>query len=146
MVFTLESSNFRNDSIIPDHLTCQGDGSSPELHWYDPPYGTVSYLLVMVDPDAPGGTFIHWVMYNIPNTITRLLENQVTGQLALNSAGTRDYYSPCPPSGESHMYALSLYALDTYLPTSDYLEVLWNHASSHILGRALLRGAVYASY
>jgi len=109
----IESSNFQNNNNLPDKYTCKGEGTAPELFWSDYPDNTQSFAIIMEDPDAPGGTFTHWVLYNIPGNITSIPEGSTTlieATSAKNSGGKNDYYPPCPPSG-SHRYTFKIYAL-----------------------------------
>lgn len=118
--FTLLSPDFEANSPIPAHSSCDGRNDSPALHWTAPPTGTQSFALVLRDPDAPRGTFIHWVLWNIPAS-ARSLPRQITPTAALpdgarqgmNSARTTGYTGPCPPHGPVHHYNFTLYALDT---------------------------------
>lgn len=116
----LHSSAFNNDDKVPSRYTCDGDNISPPLSWNNSPEETKTFALIMDDPDAPGGDFVHWLVYNIPANITRLDENITTLNLMESMAmGTNDfrrigYGGPCPPSG-THRYFIRLYALDTIL-------------------------------
>jgi Raf kinase inhibitor-like YbhB/YbcL family protein len=121
-----ESFQITTDAIDPStrifdvRYTCDSDNSSPEIRWNDPPEGTTSFALVMDDPDAPGGTFIHWVVYDIPLAVRHLpagipsqevLPNGI--RQGLNTARKLGYFGPCPPQGDApHGYRLTLYALN----------------------------------
>jgi Raf kinase inhibitor-like YbhB/YbcL family protein len=121
MELTLQSEVFANGDSIPRRYTCKGDDISPPLAWRDAPAGAGAFALVMDDPDAPGGTWVHWVLFNLPGTAKRLPED-VSGAGTLpagtadgtNSWGRRGYGGPCPPSG-THRYFFRLYALDGVL-------------------------------
>lgn len=104
---TVTSSAFNAGAAIPARYTCKGDNVSPPLQWSAPPSGTAELALVVDDPDAPGGTFVHWVMSGIPASQTRLAENTVPS----GAREARDYTGPCPPSGPAHHYRFTLYAL-----------------------------------
>jgi Raf kinase inhibitor-like YbhB/YbcL family protein len=110
--FNLRSPAFQDGSSIPRKFTCQGENVSPELNWSEAPTNTQSFALIMDDPDAPGGTFTHWVLFDIPATTKQLAEGQppigVSGSNGLSQTG---YMGPCPPSG-IHRYYFRLYALD----------------------------------
>ena len=111
----IESSSFQDSGAIPDKFTCKGKGVAPELFWSNFPEGTKSFALIAEDPDAPGGTFIHWVLYNIPSGVTSIPEGSTTileASSAKNSGGKTDYYPPCPPSGK-HRYIFKIFALST---------------------------------
>jgi Raf kinase inhibitor-like YbhB/YbcL family protein len=117
----LESAVFEANQTIPTKYTCDGEDVSPPLTWDDPPTGTQSLVLICDDPDAPRGTWVHWVVYNLPPDVRNLPEG-IPSQPTLSNGGiqgTNDfrklgYGGPCPPSG-SHRYFFKLYALDTLL-------------------------------
>lgn len=123
MAFRLLSPDFRDGDYIPRKFGCDGDGISPELDWEDPPPGTKSYALVTEDPDAPMGTFVHWVVYDMPATFTRLYRgmgndaDQTDGiKQGATDFGHTGYGGPCPPRGHGrHRYNFILKALD--IPT-----------------------------
>jgi Raf kinase inhibitor-like YbhB/YbcL family protein len=121
MSFTLGSTAFRQGEAIPSKYTCDGDNVSVPLQWADPPVGTRSFAITVEDPDAPSGTFVHWVIYNIPANSRDLPEDGASeanlpegSQNGANSARRTGYMGPCPPSG-THRYVFRLYALDTTL-------------------------------
>ena len=109
---TVTSSAFTAGGAIPARYTCKGDNVSPPLRWSAPPAGTQELALVVDDPDAPGGTFVHWVLAGIPASLTQLQENAVPegAREARNSKGS-GYTGPCPPSGKAHHYRFTVYAL-----------------------------------
>lgn len=117
----LESAAFAANDLIPVEYTCDGADSSPPLTWDDPPDATQSLALICDDPDAPVGTFVHWVLYNLPPE-TRSLSAGVSDQPTLPNGGVQGkndfnqfgYGGPCPPGG-THRYFFKLYALDTKL-------------------------------
>jgi len=118
---TLTSTAFTNGQSIPEKHTCDGADISPELTWNSPTQIIKSYALIMDDPDAPGGDWVHWVIYNIPPETTSLMEhmpfnpNLPDGSMqGLNDWGNYGYRGPCPPSG-LHRYFFKLYALDSTL-------------------------------
>lgn len=116
MVFRLESSAFANGGDIPRKYTGEGDDLSPPLRWEDPPPGTQSYVLIVDDPDAPRGTFTHWILFDIPAHCTELPEGigvRTVGRSGRNDFGTLGYRGPHPPVGHGpHRYYFRLYALD----------------------------------
>ena len=118
--FKLSSPAFQDSGLIPQKFTCQGDNISPELNWSEAPASTKSFALIMDDPDAPGGTFTHWVLFDIPAATIQLAEGQppigIGGNNGLSQTG---YMGPCPPSG-IHRYYFRLYALD--VPTLNLKE------------------------
>jgi Raf kinase inhibitor-like YbhB/YbcL family protein len=102
--------------MIPALYTCGGADSSPPLEWSGAPAGTQGFALVLADPDAPGGTFYHWAIYDLPPTVTSLPahyppETRDHIRQALNDFGRRGYGGPCPPAGPAHHYHFTLYAL-----------------------------------
>ena len=120
--FSLNSTAFNDREKLEPIYTCEGKNISPELEWSHVPKKTKSLTLILSDPDAPGGIFYHWVLFNIPKTVTTLAENitslPVGAQTGKNSWDKTQYSGPCPPKGSSHRYVFSLYALDTVLELS----------------------------
>lgn len=110
------SSAFSQGEAIPQKYTCDGEDVSPPLAWSGAPDSVASYALIMDDPDAPAGTWVHWVLFDIPAQTTQLAENTpATVGIQGNSSWDRTGYGgPCPPGGE-HRYFFKLYALDTML-------------------------------
>ena len=147
--FSLSSPNFQDQSPIPKEYACTGTDISPELVWKDFPENTKSFALAIVDPDAPSGHFIHWVVYNIPKETTRLPPKMSKDPLLANGTmqgfndfGTIGYGGPCPPESQNHHYIFTLYALDSMLslpPGSSY-SGLQNAMKGHIIGEAKLTG------
>jgi Raf kinase inhibitor-like YbhB/YbcL family protein len=122
MTFNLESNVFKNGGDIPQKFTCDGADVSPPLVWGNPPSGTKSVALIADDPDAPAGTWVHWVMYDMDPQTLQLREGMAntesipgTGEQGLNDFGKIGYGGPCPPPGKSHRYYFKLFALDTTL-------------------------------
>ncbi len=121
MSFTLSTQSFAPGGEIPRKYTCEGDDLSPELSWSEPPKGTKSFALIADDPDAPSGTFTHWVLYDVPAEMRQLAEGASRGQLPAgasqgrNGFGKTGYGGPCPPPGKPHRYFFKLYALDANL-------------------------------
>lgn len=113
--FSLGSTAFQDSGLIPQKFTCDGGNVSPELNWSGAPIDTKSYALIMDDPDAPGGTFTHWVQFDIPAAYQQLAEgagaNHSIGVGGNNGLGQTGYLGPCPPSG-IHRYYFRLYALN----------------------------------
>lgn len=150
MSLDLKSDAFVNGQSIPAKYSCVGKNVSPALIWGDPPDGTQSFALVVDDPDAPMGTWVHWVLYNIPADQRSLAEDlPVTGKnvdpnaiyFGKNSSGNTRYDGPCPPSG-MHRYYFKLYALDTpvdLLPGATKEELL-KAMQGHILAQGGLMG------
>jgi Raf kinase inhibitor-like YbhB/YbcL family protein len=150
MSIDLKSDAFINGQSIPAKYSCIGKNISPALTWNDPPAGTQSFALIMDDPDAPGGTWVHWVLYNIKPDWRSLKEDlPVTGKnidpnavfFGTNSSGNIRYDGPCPPSG-THRYYFKLYALDTQiglLPGATKDKIL-KEMQGHILAQGELMG------
>jgi Raf kinase inhibitor-like YbhB/YbcL family protein len=109
----ITSTAFENNDFIPAKYTCDGDNINPPLNIEGIPNNSKSLVLIVDDPDAPMGIFVHWVVWNIPVT-TKINENSVPGNEGLNSARRNSYIGPCPPSG-THRYFFKFYALDTRL-------------------------------
>jgi Raf kinase inhibitor-like YbhB/YbcL family protein len=123
-MFTLASSAFQNGGTIPRLYSCDGSNTSPPLEWRETPPRTAAFALIVEDPDAPHGTFIHWVLYDVPATLTSLPEAvprdgtlpQLGGaRQGTTSFGTTGYGGPCPPPGSAHHYHVRLFALDAKL-------------------------------
>ncbi|MFH1618119.1 MAG: YbhB/YbcL family Raf kinase inhibitor-like protein [Candidatus Margulisiibacteriota bacterium] len=112
--FTLESPAFFNGRYIPKKFSCDGENVNPELVINNIPAGTKSLALLMFDPEAPSGIFVHWVVYNIPPSVGRIREGSVPSGaiVGLNSEGKTSYIGPCPPPPDSHQYTFVLYGLD----------------------------------
>jgi Raf kinase inhibitor-like YbhB/YbcL family protein len=148
MAFEVMSSAFAQGEPIPVKYTCDGDDISPPLAWGDPQEGVESFTLINDDPDAPVGTWVHWVLFNLPAD-ARSLPERVPPDAELpdgsrhgqNSWRRLGYGGPCPPSG-THRYFFKIYALDTSLqlePGADKKQVL-EAMAGHILAEAELMG------
>lgn len=148
MTLTLSSPAFAPGKPIPDEYSCKGRNMSPALAWSGAPSNTASYALILDDPDAPSGTFTHWVIYNIP-AISKGLAQAIAptptfddGTAQGNNSGNRRYYEgPCPPSG-THRYFFRLYALDARLdlPAGATAAELRAAMQGHILAQGELMG------
>ncbi|MGH7233444.1 MAG: YbhB/YbcL family Raf kinase inhibitor-like protein [Nitrospiraceae bacterium] len=144
----LESSAFKAGGVIPAKYTCDGQDTSPPLHWSSVPANARSLALIADDPDAPRGTWVHWVVWNIPTNIQTLdedlpkqdsLANQIKqGMTDFKKTG---YGGPCPPSG-THRYFFKLYALDSVLNLSSQTgkSELEQAMKGHILDQSELMG------
>lgn len=116
MTIQLTSNAFSEGKNIPRKHTCDGENLSPQLSWSGVPANAQSLALIMDDPDAPGRTFVHWVLFDIPPTVTELPEGvQNIGVPGSNSYRKNVYNGPCPPPGPAHRYFFKLYALDKQL-------------------------------
>jgi Raf kinase inhibitor-like YbhB/YbcL family protein len=137
---TITSPAFKNNGDIPSKHTCEGEGISPELNIENIPEETKSLALIVDDPDAPHGTFDHWIMWNIaPNN--KIAENSSPGKQGLNGKKEKKYYGPCPPSG-THHYHFKIYALDTEfeLPDECDKDSLMKAMEGHIIGQGEIVG------
>ena len=120
MAFEITSNAFRNGSSVPKKFTCDGPDVSPALSWTGAPGKTKSFALIVDDPDAPVGTWVHWVLYNLPSD-TRNVAEGTSKDLRLpngalqgrNDFGKVGYNGPCPPRGSAHRYFFKIYALDS---------------------------------
>jgi len=154
MSFKLTSAAFSEGGSIPTVYTCEGKDISPPLAWTGAPAGTRSFAIIVDDPDAPDPahpkmTYVHWVAYNIPATVTELAEGAGKGAMpagaseGLNDWKKAEFGGPCPPIG-THRYFFKLSALDTTLtlshPTKSDLETAMK---GHVLGTAQLMGTYH---
>ncbi len=148
MDIKITSSAFKEGGLIPPKYTCDGADISPPLQWDAVPEGTKSIALISDDPDAPVGTWVHWVLYNLPPDTKELTENIPPDENLPNGAkqGITDfrrigYGGPCPPSG-THRYFFKIYALDTVLelPPRPGKSDLVNAMEGHILAQGQLMG------
>lgn len=144
----LKSSAFNANDLIPSNYTCDGQDISPALSWDAPPAGTQSLVLIVDDPDAPMGTFVHWVLYNLPPDLQHLPEHVTAANLpngalqGKNDFNRTRYGGPCPPGG-THRYFFKLYAIDQPLTLpagatkAQVLKAIEGHtlASTELVGR-----------
>lgn len=142
-VMRIQSPEFEMNGVIPGRFTCDGENISPRLLILGVPEEAVSLVLVVDDPDAPVGTWVHWLVWNIPPRTAEIAEGTVPAGAVegVTSFGKAGYGGPCPPSGQ-HRYFFKLYALDQQLPIgagsgSDDLEAAMN---GHVLDKAGLVG------
>ena len=139
----IETSAFSAGQPIPQRFTCDGADASPALSWSEAPQGTKSFALIVDDPDAPAGTWVHWVIFNLPAQTHALPEgvpqtdSAAGGTQGRNDFGKIGYNGPCPPPGKPHRYFFKLYALDATLdlkPGAKKAEVeraMQNHVLAH---------------
>ena len=144
----LTSAAFDAGGAVASRYTCDGPGISPPLTWDPVPDGTRSMALIVNDPDAAGGTFVHWLIYNLPSHTRRLPEDvpnrhKLAGGAVqgVNGAGTIGYTGPCPPGG-THRYYFEIYALDTRLGLDGGAQAqrLSDAMEGHILAKGRLMG------
>jgi Raf kinase inhibitor-like YbhB/YbcL family protein len=144
----LTSTAFADGQPIPQKYTCDGSDVSPQLAWTGAPPNTKSFALIADDPDAPVGTWVHWVIYNLPPDTTALAEDTPKSDSLPNGAkqGLNDfkntgYGGPCPPPGKPHRYFFKLYVLDTAgLPGGLTKKQLLKAMDGHILAQGQLMG------
>ncbi|MCK4518811.1 MAG: YbhB/YbcL family Raf kinase inhibitor-like protein [Candidatus Omnitrophica bacterium] len=136
----LTSPDFHNNSIIPTKFTCQGEDVNPAFVINGIPEETKSMALIVDDPDAPGKTWVHWVVFDIP-VIQKIDESSIPGKQGVNDFGVGDYRGPCPPSG-THRYFFKIYALDKILGLKEGIskEELEEAIKGHALDKAHLIG------
>jgi Raf kinase inhibitor-like YbhB/YbcL family protein len=141
----LTSPEFKQNRVIPKKFTCQGNDINPTLIIEGIPDNTKTLALIVDDPDAPMGMWVHWVVYNVPLT-TRIDEDSIPGKQGMNDFGRYDYGGPCPPSG-THRYFFKIYALDTELDLKEGIDKkgLEKAMEGHISGKAELIG-LYKKY
>ncbi len=139
----ISSPAFQNNEPIPDKYTCDGMDINPPLFFENIPQKAGSLALIVDDPDAPGGTWVHWVVWNIKPDTTEIRENSVPeGALqGMNDFKKHDFGGPCPPSGV-HRYFFKLYALDTTLslPADSEKSDLEKAMDGHIVGQGEFTG------
>jgi Raf kinase inhibitor-like YbhB/YbcL family protein len=143
----LSSPAFQEGGTIPTRFTCDGAGKSPPLSWSGVPGDSKGLLLLMEDPDAPNGTFVHWIVARIPARARSLAAGRVPpGAVQLQqSFGKNGYGGPCPPEDDPpHHYVFTLYALDRKLPVSDTDSP--EEVRSNLKGAAGARGQLKATY
>lgn len=136
----IKSPEFENNGSIPSKFTCEGKDVNPALIIEDIPEGAKSLALIMDDPDAPMGTWVHWVVFNMP-VVSKIEEDSIPGTQGINNARKLEYHGPCPPSG-THRYFFKIYALDAMLNLKEGISkgALEKAMQGHILDKAELIG------
>jgi Raf kinase inhibitor-like YbhB/YbcL family protein len=136
------SRDFQNGGKIPTIFTCDGDDISPHVGWDDVPVGVKSYALIVDDPDAPMGTWVHWLVGNIPPSVREIPQNTLPPNAIQvpNDFGKPNYGGPCPPGG-THRYFFKLYALnvDSMKGVKDK-KAFYKFCEKHKMGEAVLMG------
>lgn len=149
MAFSISSPSFQNGKDIPKKFTCDGEDVSPALSWTDPPQGSKSLALIADDPDAPRGTWTHWVLFDLPPATSALPEGVPKvgelpggGHQGVNDSHKLGYGGPCPPPGKPHRYFFKLYALDNKLnlKAGASKQEVEQSMQSHVLGKAEVMG------
>lgn len=143
MSLNVTSNAFAANQTIPVEYTCDGSETSPPLSWSNVPKGTKSVAILVEDPDAPSGTFTHWLVTGIPPTTTALPAGALPAgaSVATNDTGKAGYAGPCPPSGRHH-YHFKVYALDTTLPKPRTKAEFLSAIKGHVLDQ----GELVATY
>lgn len=149
MTIQITSPAFPYGTAIPRRYTCDGDDVSPALEWSGVPAEAQVLVLIMDDPDAPRGTWSHWVQFNIPPTVAAIAEGVTAdtqpeglGVSGRNSSGKHGYGGPCPPRGPKHRYYFTLYALDAPLKlrTGSVREEVIQAMQGHIVAQGQWMG------
>ncbi len=137
----IKSKDFQHEGMIPSYFTCDDKDVSPQLSWDEVPEGTKSFALIVDDPDAPMGTWVHWLMCNIPTDIREIPQGVVPqGALQVkNDFGKVDYGGPCPPSGV-HRYFFKLYALNVESLEGIDERNFYQKVAEHKIAEAILMG------
>ncbi|HVW84221.1 MAG TPA: YbhB/YbcL family Raf kinase inhibitor-like protein, partial [Bryobacteraceae bacterium] len=142
----LTVSGFPDGGAIPQRFTCDGDDVSPALHWSDAPEGTQSFALIVDDPDAPSGTWTHWILWDIPASVHSISEGDggSVGISGKNDFGHPDYGGPCPPRAKGpHRYYFRLFALNVpslKLKSGEKRAALEKALRPHVVARAEYHG------
>jgi len=136
------SSAFQNNQPIPSRYTCDGEDLSPPLDFHQVPADAKSLVVIVDDPDAPMGTFDHWIAWNLPATTAFLAEGADIPKEGRNDFRETGYRGPCPPPGPAHRYFFKVYALDTMLDIAEgsTKQQLEEAMEGHILAHAELVG------
>jgi hypothetical protein len=147
----ITSDVFADGQPIPAKYTCDGQGVSLPLTWTNAPADAKSFVLIADDPDAPGGAWVHWVIYNLPPTATSLAENMSPSpqlpdgaKQGINDFGQTGYGGPCPPPGKPHRYFFKIYALDTTLGLNS--GTTKNELLKTMNGHVLAEGQLWGTY
>lgn len=143
----LKSAVLKDGELIPKDYTCDGEDISPELYWENVPEKTESFCIIMEDPDAPGGVFTHWIVFNIlsnyrslPQDFPKIPEFENGIKQGKNDFNKIGYNGPCPPKGSTHHYKFIIYALDKKLNLDSgvIIKEIMKEIENHILGKGEL--------
>jgi Raf kinase inhibitor-like YbhB/YbcL family protein len=140
------SNSFKNSEAIPSKYTCEGENVSLHVKWEGFPKETKSFVLIMSDPDAPIGTFYHWILYDIPASISEIKEGESVGLKGKNDFGKLGYGGPCPPRGHGkHRYYITVYALSV-----EKIGLKEGASAKEVLkaieGKVLAKGEIFGTY
>jgi Raf kinase inhibitor-like YbhB/YbcL family protein len=146
---TVTSPAFREGATIPLRFACKeegGQGKTPPLRWSAAATGVGAQALVVDDPDAPGGAYVHWVLFNMDGTTNEILEGVIPhhAQQSRNTSGQVGYAPPCPPKGETHRYRFTVYALRSKVPLGNGARL--NQVLSEIAERTVARGRMTVKF
>ncbi|MDX5443439.1 MAG: YbhB/YbcL family Raf kinase inhibitor-like protein [Hymenobacteraceae bacterium] len=138
---TVTSPAFEHQGNIPQRFTCDGEDVNPEIRISNLPENTKTLALIVDDPDAPAGTWVHWVVWNIKPS-EKIAENSSPGQTGTNDFKKKSYGGPCPPPGKPHRYFFKVYALDAVLdlPAGSSKAELEKAMQNHVLAQSELVG------
>ncbi|MFQ6106232.1 MAG: YbhB/YbcL family Raf kinase inhibitor-like protein [Thermoplasmata archaeon] len=137
----IRSNDFEEGGDIPSVFTCDGEDISPHLAWEEVPEGTKSFALIVDDPDAPMGTWVHWLLGDIPAGTREIPQSSRPpgSRQVTNDFGREDYGGPCPPSG-THRYYFKLYALDIERMQATEKRAFYREVEEHKVGEAVIMG------
>ncbi|MEI8060718.1 MAG: YbhB/YbcL family Raf kinase inhibitor-like protein [Candidatus Berkelbacteria bacterium] len=135
----LTSTDFEDGGELADKFSCNGEGARPLLTWSEIPPDTKTLAITLVDPDAPDGSFVHWIAINIPVDTLSIASGEIVGEELINSSGKSSYIAPCPPAGNHH-YIFTLYALDAGRISASSSESFLLAVGPHIVSQAKLTG------
>lgn len=135
------SNDFVDGGSMPEKFTCDGENISPSLSWQDVPDGTKSFALLMTDPNAPSGNYIHWAVVNLPAETRTIETGEKIGDELKNSSGNVGYTGPCPPHNP-HQYIFQLFALNIEMISKDSIIDLMASIQSYVIDKAQIT-AVY---
>ncbi len=145
---SVSSTSFGAGAAIPKDFTCDGADRSPQLSWSDPPASAKSIAIVVDDPDAPSGTFTHWLVYNLPTESSSLAEGvdptSLGAKVGMNDFESVRYAGPCPPKMQIHRYRFIVYALDMPLELADAAPR--NQVDTSMNGHVLAQGTLYGTF
>lgn len=148
MALTLDIAGWGDARPVPARYTCDGAGASPAVAWRGVPGEAKSLTLALVDPDAPGGTFVHWLLFNLPASLSGLPEGLTAlpegTQEGTTSFGRLGYGGPCPPRGPGHRYVFELFAVDVRLNLGE--GVTYRHVAKAMRGHVVAQTQAIGVY
>ena len=136
----LSSRSFDHGGVLDRKYTQYGDNIQPAIGWAEFPLETITFVLMVDDADAPGGVWNHWIVYNIPYTVTEFQENQWQGKVACNSYGEQRWLGPFPANTLNHQYEFKMYALNASLDLSTAMDskAIMAEAQHHVIDTAIM--------